>query len=92
MAGFEGSRRGSAATDRQFLATNGAGCPWTNRSVPNNVCASSAALAAAVRENADRSVDARLYRLRRRFGPDKEAGWKIKTVRPHGYMFSVEPW
>ena len=42
--------------------------------------------------NADRSVDARLYRLRRRFGQDKEAGWKIKTVRPHGYMFCLEPW
>ncbi|MEO8102289.1 MAG: response regulator [Betaproteobacteria bacterium] len=42
--------------------------------------------------NADRSVDARLYRLRRRFGEDKEAGWKIKTVRPHGYMFCLEPW
>ncbi len=41
---------------------------------------------------ADRSVDARLYRLRRRFGQDKEAVWKIKTVRPHGYMFCQEPW
>ncbi|MEQ1517138.1 MAG: response regulator [Usitatibacteraceae bacterium] len=41
---------------------------------------------------ADRSVDARLYRLRRRFGTDKEASWKIKTVRPHGYMFCMEPW
>ena len=41
---------------------------------------------------ADRSVDARLYRLRRRFGADKEASWKIKTVRPHGYMFCMEPW
>ncbi|MBL8512670.1 MAG: response regulator [Betaproteobacteria bacterium] len=42
--------------------------------------------------NADRSVDARLYRLRRRFGKDSEANWKIKTVRPHGYMFCKEPW
>lgn len=42
--------------------------------------------------NADRSVDARLYRLRRRFGKDSGANWKIKTVRPHGYMFSKEPW
>jgi len=41
---------------------------------------------------ADRSIDARLYRLRRRFGVDKEASWKIKTVRPHGYMFCQEPW
>jgi DNA-binding response OmpR family regulator len=41
---------------------------------------------------ADRSVDARLYRLRRRFGEEKDSGWKIKTVRPHGYMFCLEPW
>jgi DNA-binding response OmpR family regulator len=41
---------------------------------------------------ADRSVDARLYRLRRRFGDEKESAWKIKTVRPHGYMFCVDPW
>jgi two-component system OmpR family response regulator/two-component system response regulator RstA len=41
---------------------------------------------------ADRSVDARLYRLRRRFGDESEAAWKIKTVRPHGYMFCQEPW
>lgn len=41
---------------------------------------------------ADRSVDARLYRLRRRFGDETEAAWKIKTVRPHGYMFCQEPW
>jgi two-component system, OmpR family, response regulator len=41
---------------------------------------------------ADRSVDARLYRLRRRFAEDKGASWKIKTVRPHGYMFCQEAW
>ena len=41
---------------------------------------------------ADRSVDARLYRLRRRFSQDKDASWRIKTVRPHGYMFCLEPW
>ena len=40
----------------------------------------------------DRSVDARLYRLRRRFGAGNEASWKIKTVRPHGYMFCLGPW
>lgn len=40
----------------------------------------------------DRSVDARLYRLRRRFGDEKEAVWRIKTVRPHGYLFCLEPW
>lgn len=40
----------------------------------------------------DRSVDARLYRLRKRFGDMETASRRIKTVRPHGYMFSVEPW
>jgi DNA-binding response OmpR family regulator len=41
---------------------------------------------------ADRSVDARMYRLRKRFPEDQGAGWKIKTVRPHGYMFCLEAW
>ena len=41
---------------------------------------------------ADRSIDARLYRLRRKFGEDNESGRKIKTIRPHGYMFCQEPW
>jgi DNA-binding response OmpR family regulator len=40
----------------------------------------------------DRSVDARLYRLRRRFGEEKESVWRIKTIRPHGYMFCLDPW
>ena len=40
----------------------------------------------------DRSIDARLYRLRRRFGAPDDAIWKIKTVRPHGYMFCLEDW
>ena len=40
----------------------------------------------------DRSVDARLYRLRKRFGDKPEIQNRIKTVRPHGYLFSVEPW
>lgn len=40
----------------------------------------------------DRSVDARLYRLRKRFGESDNVLRRIKTVRPHGYMFSVEPW
>lgn len=41
---------------------------------------------------ADRSIDAMLYRLRRRFGCDEDASWKIKTVTPHGYMFCQAPW
>lgn len=41
--------------------------------------------------DSDRSVDARLYRLRRRFGFDDVMRY-IKSVRPRGYMFSLEPW
>lgn len=40
----------------------------------------------------DRSVDARLYRLRRRFGDAEGVLRRIKTIRPHRYLFSVEPW
>jgi two-component system, OmpR family, response regulator len=40
----------------------------------------------------DRSIDARLYRLRKRFEPSHEATHKIKTVRPHGYMFCLDDW
>ncbi|MEQ1516759.1 MAG: response regulator transcription factor [Usitatibacteraceae bacterium] len=42
--------------------------------------------------HASRAVDARLYRLRRRFVgvPDIEA--RIKTVRPYGYMFVNLAW
>jgi hypothetical protein len=37
-------------------------------------------------------VDARLYRLRRRFGDAEGVLRRIKTIRPHRYLFSVEPW
>jgi len=40
----------------------------------------------------DRSVDARLYRLRKRFVHVPDIQNRIKSVRPHGYMFSVSPW
>ena len=40
----------------------------------------------------DRSVDARLYRLRRRFGDTESVHRRIRSVRPHRYLFSVEPW
>ena len=42
--------------------------------------------------SADRSIDARLYRLRRRFDDDLNVNHKIRTVRPNGYMFSKEDW
>jgi DNA-binding response OmpR family regulator len=41
--------------------------------------------------DSDRSVDARLYRLRKRFGTSEITRY-IKSVRPRGYMFSLEPW
>jgi DNA-binding response OmpR family regulator len=41
--------------------------------------------------SADRSIDARLYRLRRRFDDDA-IGQRIRTVRPNGYMFTKEDW
>ncbi|MDX2220836.1 MAG: response regulator transcription factor [Burkholderiales bacterium] len=40
----------------------------------------------------DRSIDARMYRLRSRFMDIPGAESRIKTVRPHGYLFSTEPW
>lgn len=40
----------------------------------------------------NRSIDARLYRLRRRFAGISCAAQRIKTVRPNGYMFSNLPW
>lgn len=40
----------------------------------------------------DRSVDARLYRLRKRFPEGVDVQRRIKSIRPHGYLFSVEPW
>jgi DNA-binding response OmpR family regulator len=40
----------------------------------------------------DRSIDSRLYRLRRRFASEKEIFWRIKSVRPHGYLFASGPW
>jgi len=40
----------------------------------------------------DRSVDARLYRLRKRFPEVSDVARRIKSIRPHGYMFSTEPW
>lgn len=40
----------------------------------------------------DRSVDARLYRLRKRFPDGIDVQRRIKSIRPHGYLFSVEPW
>lgn len=40
----------------------------------------------------DRSIDSRVSRLRRKLGDDVSAAGHIKTVRPHGYLFSPNPW
>jgi DNA-binding response OmpR family regulator len=41
---------------------------------------------------ATRSVDARLYRLRRRFANVPDIAARIKSVRPNGYMFAKVDW
>ncbi len=40
----------------------------------------------------DRSIDSRISRLRRKLGDDAVAAAHIKTVRPHGYLFSPAAW
>lgn len=40
----------------------------------------------------DRSIDSRISRLRRKLGDDALAATHIKTVRPHGYLFSPADW
>ncbi len=40
----------------------------------------------------DRSIDSRVSRLRRKLGDEATAFAHIKTVRPHGYLFSPVNW
>ena len=40
----------------------------------------------------DRSIDSRISRLRRKLGDGAIAAAHIKTVRPHGYLFSPAAW
>ena len=40
----------------------------------------------------DRSIDARISRLRRKLGDDPENPARIKTVRGKGYLFSKHDW
>ena len=40
----------------------------------------------------DRSIDSRVSRLRRKLGDEAIASAHIKTVRPHGYLFSPAAW
>ena len=43
-------------------------------------------------DGVDRSIDSRISRLRRKLGDDAVAAAHIKTVRPHGYLFSPAVW
>jgi len=40
----------------------------------------------------DRSIDARISRLRRKLGDNPEQPERIKTVRGRGYLFSRSAW
>jgi two-component system, OmpR family, response regulator len=40
----------------------------------------------------DRSIDSRVSRLRRKLGDEAITSAHIKTVRPHGYLFSPADW
>ncbi len=40
----------------------------------------------------DRSIDSRISRLRRKLEGDSSQNSQIKTVRPHGYLFSPTTW
>jgi two-component system OmpR family response regulator/two-component system response regulator RstA len=40
----------------------------------------------------DRSIDSRISRLRRKLGDDALSAVHIKTIRPHGYLFSPSDW
>jgi two-component system OmpR family response regulator/two-component system response regulator RstA len=40
----------------------------------------------------DRSIDSRISRLRRKLEDDAAQASHIKTVRPHGYLFSPTTW
>lgn len=43
-------------------------------------------------DGADRSIDARVSRLRRKLGDDQEPAQGIKTVRGRGYLFNRSAW
>ena len=43
-------------------------------------------------DGSDRSVDCRIYRLRRKLGDFADKGERIKTIRNVGYLFSPSPW
>jgi DNA-binding response OmpR family regulator len=43
-------------------------------------------------DGSDRSVDCRIYRLRRKLGDLADSAERIKTIRNVGYLFSPTPW
>ncbi len=48
--------------------------------------------AAVAFDGLDRSIDARISRLRRKLGDNPEQPERIKTVRGRGYLFSRSAW
>lgn len=43
-------------------------------------------------ERHDRSIDCRVYRIRRKLGDDDPACQRVRTVRNRGYLFAPSPW
>lgn len=43
-------------------------------------------------DGTDRSIDTRIYRLRRKLGDETNPPTRVKTVRPQGYLFSPTAW
>jgi two-component system response regulator RstA len=43
-------------------------------------------------ERHDRSIDSRIYRIRRKLGDDDEANQRVRTVRNRGYLLAASPW
>lgn len=43
-------------------------------------------------ERHDRSIDCRIYRIRRKLGDDDPSCQRVRTVRNRGYLFAPSPW
>lgn len=43
-------------------------------------------------ERHDRSIDCRIYRIRRKLGDEDAANQRVRTVRNRGYLFAASPW
>jgi two-component system OmpR family response regulator/two-component system response regulator RstA len=83
--GAEGVDLTTAEFDLLWLLASNAG-----RVLPRNEILK--ALRGLEYDGVDRSIDSRISRLRRKLGDDAVAAAHIKTVRPHGYLFSPAAW